>query len=405
MRNRMCQGKRLGVIGAIALTALLLVTACARPPAVEGKVVEFGSMFGLTGSGADMAPFALAGVLDYVRHFNEEGTIPGVTVKVVWRDSAGNADRYTSVWEEFITRGMPLLVSGEGSIARKAQTEQQKMPMLVTTTMSAGVASPTYWMYFLKPTETEAFCAAADYIKENWHEARPPRLALMLMDTIWSTEVKIPGAKYASDLGIEVLPIETIPFIPIDSTIQLLRLKNEGADFVFIHGLVGTSGPILRDAERLGLVDKITFCGNIDSLDVLTIKMAGPAAEGYFAPSPEARYSDTDIPGIQLMRDLQMKYHGKPEEHTPYITGFIAGGIACEAMRRAVENVGSENVDGTAIKEALDSFKGFDVYGLGTIDYTWDRRGSNKVAIYEVKGGEVVRITDWREAPILVPEE
>ena len=77
-----------------------------------------------------------------------------------------------------------------------------------------------------------------------------------------------------------------------------------------------------------------------------------------------------------------------------------------EAMRRAVEEVGYENLDGRAVKEAMDSIKDFDPHGIGkTITYTpEDHRGSATVRIYEVRGGEAVSVTDWREAPMLAPE-
>ena len=72
----------------------------------------------------------------------------------------------------------------------------------------------------------------------------------------------------------------------------------------------------------------------------------------------------------------------------------------CEAIRKAIENVGYEDVDGRAIKEALDGIKDFDVYGLASITYEPDdHRGATEMAVYEVRGGEIVRASDWREVP------
>ena len=86
--------------------------------------------------------------------------------------------------------------------------------------------------------------------------------------------------------------------------------------------------------------------------------------------------------------------------------GRIEQAIICEAIRRAVENVGYENLDGPAIKQAFDNTNDFDVDGLVTITYTpEDHRGSNKVAIYQVRDGKLVRASDWREAPLLVPKK
>jgi hypothetical protein len=75
----------------------------------------------------------------------------------------------------------------------------------------------------------------------------------------------------------------------------------------------------------------------------------------------------------------------------------------CEAIRRAVENVSYENLNGTAIKGAFNNMKDFDVYELASISYMLnDNRGSTRMAVYEVKEGKLVRVSDWREVPILV---
>jgi len=134
--------------------------------------------------------------------------------------------------------------------------------------------------------------------------------------------------------------------------------------------------------------------------------MAGAASEGYLVPNTLPSFAETDVPGIKLMLDTQMKYYGRVKVEEPeYIAGWTGTAITCEAIRRAVENVGYENLDGPAIKEAFDSIKGFDVGGLVTITYNPpdDHRGSNKLAVYQIRGGEIVRITDWRDAPMLVP--
>ena len=76
----------------------------------------------------------------------------------------------------------------------------------------------------------------------------------------------------------------------------------------------------------------------------------------------------------------------------------------CEALKRALEEAGYENLDGPAVKRALESIQDFDVDGIVKITYgPEDRRGTRDFALYQVQGGKIVRITDYREAPILVP--
>ena len=75
-----------------------------------------------------------------------------------------------------------------------------------------------------------------------------------------------------------------------------------------------------------------------------------------------------------------------------------------EAINIAIEQVGYENLDGRAVKEAFYSIKDFDPHDIGRpVTYTpEDNRGAPEVRIYEIRGGKVVPATDWREAPMLV---
>ena len=191
-----------------------------------------------------------------------------------------------------------------------------------------------------------------------------------------------------------------------DAMVQLLRIRERGADFAYITGIQPTAGPILRDAERLGLLDQIQFMGMEPTGGRPVIELAGVATEGYLYGRTIPTFGDIEVPGVKLMLDKQMEYRGRLAKEDEYITGWVGASIICEAIRKAVENVGYENLDGPAVKEGFESIKGFDIYGLANITYTpEDHRGSVKVAIYEVRGEEIVRVTDWRSAPTLMPEE
>jgi branched-chain amino acid transport system substrate-binding protein len=411
MRNRMVKDKRVGVaILAIALTALLLFTACAPsegPLPGARKVVEVGEIGSLTGPGSSADQNFLFGVLDYAKYFNEQEMIPGVTVEIPWRDSARNMERWLSAYEALKARGVHVMMSNEtlGLEPFQARVERDQITMYSGNPIQEMVYPPR-WYYFRSPTWAEQFAVLAEYLMENWQEERPPKLAIITVDSSFGRQV-VRGADYAESLGFEILPLEFVPYVPIDSTTQLLRIREGGADFVYIQWLQLGSGPIMRDAERLGLLDQIQFTGLEYSVGRQMIEMAGAAAEGYLVPNTLPSFADTDVPGIQLMLDRWRQEHAEPEPAGPeYIAGWVGTAITCEAVRRAVENVGYENLRGPAIKEAFDSIKGFDVDGLVTITYNPpdDHRGYDKIAVYQVQGGQILRVTDWRVAPMLVPE-
>ena len=202
-------------------------------------------------------------------------------------------------------------------------------------------------------------------------------------------------------LGFEVFPPEVAHVVVLDTSIQLLRLQRAGADLVFLQMHAEPAGAILRNAERLGLLDEFQFAGHSEAIGDRTIKVAGVAGtEGFLASRPYPWFDEPEVPGIKLMIDNMMKYHGKVGKEGGYVFGWMSAAVVCEAISRAIENVGYENLDGLAIKEELDGMKDFDVYGLASITYKpGDHRGATSMAVYEVRGGEIVRASDWREAP------
>ena len=264
MKNRVTKRKRVWFILAMGLIMLLLFTACGPAlPVEEGKVVALGYMSPFTGPGATEA-IALSAVLDYVRYFNEGENIPGVTLQVTWVDVQIHLDRFASAYSRLRDQGIFIMMSNQtqGIEAYHSRFERDQIP-LYTGNPCKEYVYPPGWYYFRSPTWGEQAAANFDYIMENWQEERPPKLALMLVDTGLGKQPIPEAADYAESLGIELLPLEFLPstYMVLDATVQLLRISEHEADFAYITGIQPTSGPVLRDAERLGLLDQIQFMG------------------------------------------------------------------------------------------------------------------------------------------------
>jgi branched-chain amino acid transport system substrate-binding protein len=403
MKSRMAKRKQLVVgILAIALAALLLLTACAPAPIVGEKPAQFGWILPLTGGGASAMGAAMSGAQDYLRYLNEQEAIPGLYIECLWRDTALQVALGIGHYERFIAAGMPLIAVADPALvaALKGRYERDEVVGFITGVPGHGDMYPDPgWYYTSAPITSERAAAGLQYFMENWKEERSPRLAFMHVDHATGYAVRY-ATGYARSLGFEVLPPEVVPLVPLDTTVQLLRLREDGADLVYILHSAEATGTILRDAERLGLLGEFQFMGDAMTMGDRAIKLAGAATEGYLVTRPVPWFDETDVPGIKLIIDNMMKYHGEVRRDGEYFAGWVGVAVICEAMRRVIEDLGYENLDGPATKEALDGMKDFDVYGVATITYRpGDHRGSTKMAVYEVRGGEQVRLSDWREAP------
>jgi ABC-type branched-subunit amino acid transport system substrate-binding protein len=407
MRNRIVKGKWLWVLP-IALTALLLVSACApapiTPPSGE-KVVEVGDLTPLTGGASSAEQPCHQGRLDYVRYFNEEIGIPGVTIKVVWLDMGREMGRFISGYRVLVDRQVPLIFSNDTTSLEtlRSNFEKDQIPFVTGSATGPGVYPPG-WIYCATSTFGEATTAVFDYFMQNWKEERPPRLQFFSSDSPFGRGPAEEGSKYAESIGFEVLPIELAGYVVIDATPQLLRIQEHEADLVYIQNIIPAAGPIMRDVERLGLHEKMQFSGNEYAVGETLIIMAPVAVEGFLTPKGLPWFDETEIPGVKTMVDRQLQYHGKVQELPEYAGGWVYGAIMCEAVERALEEVGYENLDGPAVKRALESMKDFDIDGMVKITFGPERRrGSRSFAAYQVQGGNLVRVSDWRDVPILVP--
>ena len=407
MKNRMGKQRTAWItILAVALTALLLFTACApAPPAEEKKVVEIGMIAALTGAPSALIQYAYRNLVDYLRYSEEVGIPgvslqPGVSIELLWADSAFEVPRSISAYERMMERNvvcfyLPSPVEAEGLESR---LERDQVPAF-TMSLTEALMYPPGCIFAIYATESEKFAVVADWIMENWQEERPPRVAFMGTDTASGRSAEVMGTEYAESIGIEMLPFEIVPYMPLDTTPQLLRLHERGADFVYLTAIWTTALPVMKDAERLGLTDEIRF-GGYENTQAVPLVNLGSAAEGYFAPRAAPWYEE-----VPLLIDMHMKYRGKIDTEGDAASTLLFASAMIEAIRIAIEEVGYENLDGSAVKEAMYSIKDFDPLGIKKLTYTpEDHRGSATVRMYQIQGGEVVPVTDWREGPMLIPE-
>jgi branched-chain amino acid transport system substrate-binding protein len=408
MRIRMAKGKGSGIaILAIVLAALLLLTACGpAAQSTEGeKVVRIGWVTALTGPAAGPVQYAHWVIEDYIKYANDENLVPGVTLVLDWEDGRLDLVRELSAYRKMIDRGDPIIIGIVDAAGFMDIVEKDQTPLLNMAICPESIYPPS-WTYCVFPLWEESFSVWAQWVVDNWEEDRPPRVGLVGPDEV-SGPPSVERAKpYVEELGMELLPSELIPWVPLDTTTQLLRLMAHEADYIYLCTIWSGAVPILKDAERLGLMEDIQFAGAEASLAQGLLRAMGATIEGYTTPRSYPWAMEMDYPGVKLVHDMRKRYGGSLDFQGTEAQTLAFPVVAVEAVRRAVENVGYENLDGLAVKEGLDSLSDFDVYGVQKISYTpEDRRGTDTARIYVIQGGTPVPVSDWMVVPMLMPEE
>jgi hypothetical protein len=304
---------------------------------------------------------------------------------------------YERIHGDVVFCHVPDAISAHALKSRLERDEIAAMTMVADEVLMY----PPGWFFSVFCTESERFAAACDWIMENWKEQRPPIVGMMGTDTPAGRAAEVMGTAYAKSIGIEMLPFESVPYVPLDASPQLLRLADAGADVIYMQAHWGTSPAVLRDAQRLGLLDKIRFGGATeDGIGVPMLDM-GPAVEGFFQTKNFPWFEE-----VPIVYDIFRMREGRLDTNGGVACTLQYGPVTVEAIRIAIEQVGYENLDGPSVKEAMYSIKDFDPHQIGRpVTYTReDNRGSPMVRIYEIQGGRVVPANDWREAHMLVPE-
>jgi len=393
-------------IASLLIGAMVIVVAgCSpAPTAPDTGSVPVACVVELTGAAAGASQYPFATIQDYLDYFNEDQGIEGVTVELAWVDCRTQQASRVAAYHRFIEHNVPVMLMISGAEIFKTQAEKNEIPILGMA-QTESIMYPPGWIYSVYPTWAESFAVWCEWILKDWMETRPPRVTVIGPDAVAGAPAIEPARDYVEAMGIEMLPTEYVSsYTPLDASTQLLRMAERGTDFVFIAPIFTTAVPVLRDAERLGLKETIQFGGLENTQSEGLLKASAGAADGYTAPRTNPFWKETDIPGIRLHQDLRQRYGrsvGFQGDEANSLTGIA---VVCEALKRAIDEVGYRNLEGRHVKEAMDGLKDFDIYGIKTITYTPDdHRGSTAVRIYRIQGADVIPVSEWAEAPMITP--
>ena len=399
-------------VSPLAVAALALGGSLYAPPCAEAdNEIKLGALFDMTGPTSDVGWHYADGVRDYVRYINEEkgGVGEGVKIRLIWTDYQYKIPQAISTYAKLTKRDRVIAIIGWGtgdSEALKTKIVKDQIPY-ISASFSQHLVWPPRWNFLPVVTYADQVRTVMKYMRERWEESRNPRMALIYNDTGYGRAVLEPAVAYAVELGIDLVGTEVVGLQDLEATSQLLRIKEKGADFVFIQESFVATSTVLKDARKLGL-DGVTFTGNFWGTGRKLVELAGVAAEGYLGMMPFAIWSD-ESEGMAFAHTLNSTYHPDVDYREPqYITGMVNAMIMIQAMEVALKNRdGSPDlVTGLDVFKALESMQNFDTRGLTTpVSYDSDeRRGAKKGRLVTIKNGDLVTATGWIDAPP-VPEQ
>ena len=411
-------GSKLGwIVFVFLLVAVLTMGACAPkaapPDAGEKGEIVIGQLEGLTGGLAGTAIPYVDGVQDAIRYLNEEKDgIQGHKVRSVVVDFKMESAAAISGWDRIKSEGAPVVFGQTAGLAMLWEfPNRDHIPMIIGGGPNVDIAFPTgpAYVFQVTPVLVKLFDSWVKVVEKDWAAKGgqgSPKIGFDFVSMGTMPQMFTKNVNMLMEERGWGYVITRSSFAAADATTQILQMKNFGCDYVYLYNSENTIIVFVREMDRQNFRPKITGTSALASEE--TWRAVGDLVVGASMPQFSIQWTETDIPSVKLLHDLNAKWHQDVKSRpSHYCRGFTELLVVARGLEMTVENVGYENITGDAVRQALETIKDYDPMDMG-MGYTWtptDHQGLHGCKWYQwAKDGVLIPITDWDVFPPM-PEE
>ncbi len=362
----------------ITLTALSIVVVavsglvgCANGGA--GDEIVIGVLTDFTGSASFAIKPTVEAMTDYFRMVEEEGLLPGAKVRFVNYDTKLDYGRVGPGYESLKAKGtvmMHVLNPADKDIV--AGTAAEDGIPIIASQETTGHERREWLFNTYAPIGTEVE-AMLQHIMDTWDYETDgiPRIGHLgwTLETTDYHQEGIDNIMTAYPGKFEFVGLQRATMGQSTWAGEIARLQN--SDFILMSVVGSMMATFIREARDRGyeggfLSGINAFPGYWDN--ARAVVPAENLYECYYAG--QWPWWNEDVPFIESLKEAIQKYRPGDAEtrmrSSGPITGWCMGWFMADAVRRAVEQYGAENVDGAAIKEALETTS-LDIEGFGNV--------------------------------------
>jgi branched-chain amino acid transport system substrate-binding protein len=381
--------RRAILAAAIVFGALPLATA-----AQASDPIKIGLVTALSGQSARAGEAITRGATIAIEEINAKGGVLGRPLELVRRDDESNPAKGLTAARELIQREkVAVLLGGLDTPVQLAIVpfvNNTKFPFMVPwaagTNITQNGAADNY-VFRVSAMDEEVDRAIVAYSRKVYDAKKP---GMILVNNPWgeSNEVGLKAALKTA--GIEPAGIEKFEGNDVDVVSQLSRLKQAGADTLYLVGNVGPSSQVVKSLDRMSWTPPIV--SHWGPAGGRFTELAGPSAKNVIFVQTYSFFGDLSPVGKRVMAALQAKYSDikGPGDVTPAV-GVANTYDSVMLIAKAIEKAGS--TDPTAIRDALyviDKVEGLiktydkpfakdNHNALSASDYIWARFEDNQI--------------------------
>lgn len=233
----------------------------------QGGELVIGAIGPITGGAAVYGKAVQYGAELAVNEINAAGGVNGMTLKLIFEDDEHTPEKAINAYNALLDKNMKILmgtVTSAPCTAVAAETYKDNMFQLTPSGSAVEcVANPNaFRVCFSDPNQG---AASAEYIAEN---GLASKIAVIYDSSdIYSSGIYETFAFKAAELGLEIVDTEAFTTdTKTDFSVQIEKVKNSGADLVFLPIYYQEAALIITQAE--GILEDIKYFG-CDGLDGL----------------------------------------------------------------------------------------------------------------------------------------
>lgn len=353
----------------LAILALLL----AAVPAVTGcggetptGTIVIGSLADFSGQAAFAVVPTVAGLKDAFNYYQEKDPIPGLTVEWVEYDHQLNYSKTIDGYNDLKSRGMSVLYS-MGPTEREqlsSYVEQDKIPVIGSQPTEATLDFP--WIFNITTAQTWQGEFPLQWIAETWdYDTKGvPVIGHQGWVLTTTTEIQkgidkvLADPAYAGKFNFVGVDKATLTNVTWSTSYE----KFKDCDFVWCSTVGNSLATFISQMRSLGY--KGAFMSTGDSFAgywqlVQAKTAAADLYECYYPWWGSIAGSDLNTADWydQMVEVTQANHPDDWQSRvasTGPLTGWVTGRVLHEGLKKAVENVGADKLDGEAIKAGFE---------------------------------------------------
>jgi branched-chain amino acid transport system substrate-binding protein len=373
-RNEMDRKERIALITGGLLLAVCIVFS----PVAYAKTIKVGAAINLTGPASTFGQYHAKGQQDYFRYVNEvKGGVKGNKIEMLLVDTAYKAPEAVAAVRKFALQDKVDMIATWGAaegLQAKPLLQQFKIPAINYSTAWEILQEPVSYMYLPFGSYKLDCYAVLDYIKAIHKGPGAPKVGLLTYNSPYGRSIHAPSQEYAKKKNIEIVSIEEFPPQTVDLTTEMLRLKQKGAQYVFLQMLPAAIISTLKSADRVDY--NPVFIGTWTSTDPDFFKNGKGLIRDRVKMQFMGGLPSDKTPGMKVMEELWKRYKTVDSFDASYWEGVVVGMIMERAFIRAQEKFGT--IEPETINKAMESFRNEDFGGLvPNITYSADDHGAS----------------------------